>query len=156
MILIKEDFSDLSLEGYTTMASLMAMVYAAEIVAYRVADALEAIGSRKNFYQEKKKALNQARKNAAGIITGLETAFDTDFDEVVLKDGMEMAGTRDAEFHALAGEILKLTLIFLAKSEGMEYGKRQNMFKMLMNFKGGEGGKDIDLPALLRFFKIKG
>lgn len=155
MILIKKDFSDFSLEGYTSVASLMAMVYASEILAYRVSDALETIGMKKDVFHQKRKALNAARRQATSLITNLETAFDSDFSDIVLKEGMEKAGTRDAEFHALAAEILKLVLIFMAKSEGMEYGKRMNIFKMLMNFQGGEGSKEIDINGLLSFFKYK-
>lgn len=152
MILIKKDFSDFSLEGYTSVASLMAMVYASEILAYRVSDALETIGMKKDVFHLKRKALNAARRQATSLITNLETAFDSDFSDIVLKEGAEFAGQRDAEFHALACEVLELVLIFLAISEGAEYEKRMNIFKALRNFKVTA---DIDLPALLKYFRFE-
>jgi len=154
MILINKDFTDYSLEGYASLATLMGMVYGAEILAYRVSEALEQIGSRQNWYQDKKRALNLAKKQVNGLISNLETAFDKDFSDVVMKEGTEEAGRRDAEFHALAAEILKLDLLFMVKSEGMDHEKRQNIFKMLSNFKGGEGSKEIDLQGLLKFYRF--
>lgn len=153
MILIKDDISDFTPEGYTTLATMMSLVYAGEILAYRVTDSLEAMGCRNTIFHKRKKSLNTARRQMQSAIANLETAFDGDFDDIVFNGPVEGAAKRDAEFHALAAETLKLALIFMAKSEGMEYGKRQNIFKMMGNFKGGE---NIDLQGILKFFRFDG
>lgn len=156
MILIKDDISDFTPEGYTTLASLMALVYAGEILAYRVSDSLDAMGYRSTVFHKRKRALNTARRQIQGAISNLETAFDVDFEDIVFGDPAEDSAKKDAEFHALAAETLKLALIFMAKSEGMEYGKRQNIFRMMMNFKGGPASEKINLSALLTYFKFEG
>lgn len=156
MILIKDDISDFTPEGYTTLATMMSLVYAGEILAYRVADSIAAMGVGNSIFHQRKKALNTARRQMQSAITNLETAFDGDFDDIVFGGPVEGAANRDKEFHALAAETLKLALIFMAVSEGMEYGKRQNIFKMMMNFKGGPASEKINLSALLTYFKFDG
>lgn len=156
MILIKDDISDFTPEGYTTLATMMSLVYAGEILAYRVAASMEAMGYKGTIFHNRRKALNTARRQIQGAINNLETAFDGDFDDIVFGGPLEDTARRDKELHALAAETLKLALIFMAKSEGMEYGKRQNIFKMMMNFKGGAGSEKINLSALLSYFKFEG
>lgn len=152
MKLINETGDDLSLEGMTTLAAIMNCVYAAEIAAYRVAETLDRMGAKGTFVQRKKQALNAARRHCQAMINNLETAFDSSFDHIIMREGSEYAGRRDAEFHALACEVLQVVLIFLSISEGAEYEKRMNIFKALRNFKVTA---DIDLPALLKYFRFE-
>lgn len=153
MRLINDERDDLSLEAMVVIASIMSMVYGAEIAAYRLADAFDAFGAKGTLVQTKKRALNAARRNCAAMITNLETAFDQPFNQLVMKEGAEYAGTRDAEFHALGAEILELVIVFMSKSEGMDHEKRRNIFKMLNNFKQVSA---VDLPALVKFFRFDG
>lgn len=152
MKLINEAKDDLSMEAMVTVAAVMNMVYASEIAAYRLAESFDKIGAKGTLMQRKKKALNTARRNCQSMIANLETAFDQPFGQLIMREGAEFAGQRDAEFHALACEVLELVLIFLAISEGTDYEKRMNIFKALKNFKVTA---NIDLPALLKYFKFK-
>jgi len=152
MKLINEDRTDLSLEAMVVVAAVMNMVYGAEIAAYRLADGFDKIGAKGTLVQEKKRALNAARRHCQGMITQLEMAFDVSFDKLVYREGAEYAGQRDQEFHALAAEILELVLVFLSISEGMEHDKRRNIFKMMRNFKTPS---PVDLVELLKYFKFK-
>jgi len=146
MKLINEDRTDLSLEAMVVVAAVMNMVYGAEIAGF------DKIGAKGTLVQEKKRALNAARRHCQGMITQLEMAFDVSFDKLVYREGAEYAGQRDQEFHALAAEILELVLVFLSISEGMEHDKRRNIFKMMRNFKTPS---PVDLVELLKYFKFK-
>lgn len=151
-ILVDFENNDFSLEGYTALASCLCMIYGAEIAAYRCAETLDAIGAKNTLFQSKKRALNNARRLQQQVISQLEIAFDGVFDHIVTRMGPKYVAQRDAETHALAVEVLKLVIIFVAKSEGMDHDKRQNIFKMLMNFKSG--APELDLEGLIKYFKF--
>ena len=152
MKLINDDRTDLSLEANVVIAAVMNMVYGAEIAAYRLSDALDAIREKGTLMQTKKRALNAARRNCQAMISNLETAFDKPFEQVVTRAGDEYIGQRDAEFHALACEVLDIVIIFLSVSEGLPYEKRMNIFKALLNFKVTS---EVNLAALRKFFRFK-
>lgn len=152
MKIINEQRDDLTLEGMTIVAGIMSKIYAAEIEAYRLADALDKQGARGTMVQRKKQALRQARRYCGLMISCLETAFDQHFDRIVMREGAEFAGVRDAEFHALACEVSQLVLLFLTISEGATAERRANIFKALRNFKPLA---PIDTDGLLKFFEYK-
>lgn len=151
MKIINEQRDDLTLEGMTIVAAIMNMVYGAEIAAYRLSDSLDALGAKGSLVQTKKRALNAARRNCQALIANLETAFDQPFNHLIMREGGEFAGQRDAEFHALACEVLQIVIVFLAVSEGADYERRMNIFKALRNFKVTSG---IDLQGLLKYFNF--
>ena len=152
MKLINDTRDDFSTEYYAILGAILSMVYAADIAATRLI-ATEVMHKVKgSLIQEKKRYLAAAVKGAEMMEKNLALAFDDTFDQIIMDGGPEKAGERDNTLHGMAAEVLKLVLMYMAKSNGMDHDKRQNIFKMLGNFK--DDGK-VDLPAILKFFRYE-
>lgn len=148
--LINEQNTDLSIEAYCLMGSAMYNIAAAEIIMYRMADALDAMKAKGTWFQEKKKYLSGARKACETLLTQLDLATSEAngriYQHAKEKGTLQWADETLQDSYHLAGLI---SVMFFAKSEGDPKISR-NMLKALGNFKVKNPVMDID--AVLDFF----
>lgn len=149
-MLLNKEKDDLSQEGYVIIAIFLEMIYASNIIAYQMSDALDRLGCRGTLFQKKKQNLNQARKAVDGIIRNLEVSFDGTFSQIFNRmTGHEALVTESVQ--ALANDVIRLLLVYFSRGDG-DPDKRAKMQKALENFKPMP---DINLNELLKFFQIK-
>lgn len=150
LLLLKEDFSDLSQEGYLALTAMLLDVWVAETIAYQMSEALEALGAKGTLVQQKKLYLNSARRKVEGMCKDLEHAFDGTFEKAfTLVKGEEMK--RGEIIQELAAFILGLEIVALTRDDGSDE-KLASMIKAIRNFKQDS---ELDTDALLRFFKLQ-
>ena len=149
-MLLNKERDDLSKEGYVIIALFLEMIYGCEVIAYQMSDALDRIGAKGTLFQKKKQALNNARKQADGLVRNLEIAFDETFSQIFNRiTGREVLVTESVQ--ALANDLIRLGLVYLSRGDG-DPEKRARMQKALENFKPMP---DINLDEMLKFFSIE-
>lgn len=149
MILVNKEGNDLSNEGYVTLAVLLEMMWAADIMSYQIADAMHRLGQRTSLVQRKRYHFNQARKEIERFTSHLEVAFDDTFNSVFQMVAGECTD-RTNQVQYIANDIIDILLIYFSRGDGNPE-KRTQMKKALLNFKETEG---IDLNGLRKFFKF--
>lgn len=149
MNLTNKEGNDLSPEGYIQLALCLEMVYAMQIMGYRMSNALDSIGARGNFFQKKKMAFNKARTQFDSFLKNLDVAFDGIFDDIFFREGN--AGERSDELQKLANDVIRILLVWSSRLDGTDE-KRKKLEKALLNFKQTSS---FDLPAMFKFYNFK-
>ena len=150
MKLLNEQGTDFSREVLIQLAICLNIVWAAEIICYKVARTLDASGYISSLFQKRKQSFNKARTGLQTIIRDLETAFDGTFDRIVNKvDGKECM-TQDY-LQGTANDVVELLLIYYMRGDG-DQDRKDKMKKALMRFKPV---KDFDVDALAEYYKFK-
>lgn len=150
MKLLNDTKNDCSNEVMIQLAISLEAVWAAEIICYRLSATLDALGARGTFFQEKKQALNKARRMIQQTITYLETAFDKTFDDIFTRREGEEA-MRTEHIQMLANDLVQLLLIYYARGDG-DMDRKDSMKRALLNFKPV---KDIDLDSIMKYYNFK-
>ena len=152
-ILINEDCTDLSVEGYAALGVVLEMVWGVRTMGYRMANALDRIGARNCLVQRKKQAFNDAKKAINGLLKGLEAAFDETFNYAMCRVP-EGTAERTEALQSYADDIVRLLILYYSRVDGAPDGndKRERVHKALANFKAVPG---FDAEALIRFFKMR-
>lgn len=153
MRLINEQGDDFSLEVLAILGAIQAMGNACEIAAERLDVVLNRWNIKGTLVQQQKRYINAANGNFQRFIHNLECAYDRAYNEIITSRGDDYIAERDETMHGMAAEMLKLAIMYIVKSEGMDNDKRQNIFKALGNFK--DSGT-IDLQGILKFFRFDG
>lgn len=152
-ILINDDFTDLSAEGYAALGVLLEMVWGIQTMGARMSAALDAIGARNCLVQRKKQAFNEAKRCANGLLRGLEAAFDETFEYAMCRVPKGTA-ERTAALQAYADDIVRLLILYYSRVDGDPEGtdKRKRVHRAVANFKAVPG---FDADALIQFFKMR-
>ena len=135
------------------LGAVQAMGGACQIAAERLSAVLDGWDIKGTLIQRQKRYINTANRNFKLFVTNLEAAYDKPYEEIITRKGEEEIAERDETMHGMCAEMLKLAIMYIVKSEGMDHDKRQNIFKAIGNFK--DSG-EIDLQGILKFFKFKG
>ena len=148
-ILINNDCTDFSAEGYAALGVLLEMVCGIQTMGARMAKALDRIG----VVQRKKQAFNDAKKSINGLLKGLEAAFDETFNYAMCRVP-EGTLERTEALQSYADDIVRLLILYYSRVDGDPQGndKRQRVHKAIANFKPVPG---FDAEALIRFFKMQ-
>lgn len=146
---LNEKGDDVSAELMIPFAIMLECTWAAEIIAYRMSDTMDAYFQTHTLVQKKKQEFRKARQMVESVIRHLEYSFDVDFNRA----GEKGAGYTDV-IQENANDILKLLLIYFSRSD-TDWEKKHRMKQALINFKPSEEVKDIDLVGLLKYFKLQ-
>lgn len=152
-ILINDDCTDFSAEGYAALGVLLEMVWGAQTMGYRMANALDRIGARNCLVQRKKQAFNDAKKAVNALVKGLEAAFDETFNYAMCRVP-EGTLERTEALQSYADDIVRLLILYYSRVDGSPDGmdKRERVHKAIANFKAVPG---FDAGALIKFFKMQ-
>ncbi len=152
-ILINEDCTDLSVEGYAALGVVLEMVWGVQTMGACMARALDAIGARNCLVQRKRQAFNDARKSVNGLLKGLEAAFDETFNYAMCRVP-EGTLERTEALQSYADDIVRLLILYYSRVDGSPDGmeKRARIHRAVANFKAVPG---FDAEALIRFFKMR-
>ena len=152
-ILINEECTDLSAEGYAALGVVLEMVWGVQTMGVKMAKALDRIGARNCLVQRKKQAFNEAKKNINALLKGLEATFDETFDHVMCRVP-EGTLERTEALQSYADDIVRLLILYYSRVDGSPDGmdKRERVHKAIANFKAVPG---FDAEALIRFFRMQ-
>ena len=153
MKLINEAKDDFSLEVLAILGAVQAMGNACEIAAERLSAVLDSWDIKGTLIQQQKRYIKAANRSFDSFLHNLEAAYDKAYSEIITSKGNDYIADRDETMHGMAAEMLRLAIMYVVKSEGMDNDKRQNIFKMMGNFK--DSGT-IDLQGILKFFRFDG
>lgn len=153
MKLINDTGDDFSNEILAVLGAVQAMGNACEIAAERLSAVMNHFDIKGTLIQQQKRYIKAANRNFESFLHNLEAAYDKVYNEIITSRGDDYIADRDETMHGMSAEMLKLAIMYVVKSEGMDNDKRQNMFKMMSNFKGGD---NIDLQGILKFFRFDG
>lgn len=140
---------DLSGELSLSLGMMFYCIYAAEIIAYRMADTMDAFKQKNKLVQNKKQCLNKARKMTQDIIRNLEIAFDDNFSSAAATQSGYMDNIQE-----LANDVLKTLLIYFSRGDG-DWEKKDKMKIALLNFKPTPEMEQLDLVGLMKYFKLQ-
>lgn len=149
MKLLNKEKNDISDDLYISLGIMLECVWAAEIIAYRIAETMDSIKAKGTLVQEKKQCLNKARRMNQDMIRNLEIAFDDTFN--MCGAGRNEGGLFMDEIQECANDIVKLLLIYYARGDG-DWERKDKMKAALLNFKPV---KDVDLSGLLKYFNLQ-
>lgn len=149
MKLLNKEKNDISDDLYISLGIMLECVWAAEIIAYRIAETMDSIKAKGTLVQEKKQCLNKARRMTQDIIRNLEIAFDDTFNMCGSRRGID--GLFMDEIQECANDIVKLLLIYYARGDG-DWEKKDRMKAALLNFKPLVG---VDLTGMLKYFNLQ-
>lgn len=124
-------------------------IYAAEIIAYRMSDTMDAFHQKDMLVQNKKQCLNKARRMIQDMIRNLEIAFDGEFSDVAATKSGYMDNIQE-----VANDVLKTLLIYFSRGDG-DWEKKDKMKVALLNFKPTPEMEDLDLVGLMRYFNLQ-
>ena len=152
-ILINNDCTDFSAEGYAALGVLLEMVWGIQTMGARMAKALDRIGARNCLVQRKKQAFNDAKKSINGLLKGLEAAFGETFNYAMCRVP-EGTLERTEALQSYADDIVRLLILYYSRVDGTLDGmeKRARIHRAVANFKPVPG---FDAEALIRFFKMQ-
>lgn len=152
-ILVNEEVTDLSAEGYAALGVLLEMVWGIQTMGSRMARALDLIGARNCLVQRKRQAFNDAVRSANGLLRGLEAAFDGTFDYATCRVP-ERAAERTEALQSYADDIVRLLLLYYSRVDGSPDGadRRERVHRAVANFRAVPG---FDAGALIRFFRMR-
>lgn len=153
MKLINEAGDDFSNDILAILGAVQAMGNACEIAAERLSAVLSSWDIKGTLIQQQKRYIKAANRSFDSFLHNLEAAYDKAYSEIITDRGEDKIAERDETMHGMAAEMLKLAIMYVVKSEGMDSDKRQNIFKALGNFK--DSGT-IDLQGILKFFRFDG
>lgn len=138
------EFSD---EVLTQLAIMSECVYAAEIIAYRMSRILDSQGVKGTVFQNRKQALNNARRGLDSCLHCLEQAFDVQVFERATGDD----ASRAEALHYQANDVIQVLLLYFSRCDEAE-GKRDAIKKMLRRFKQNPG---LDIESVLDYYRVK-
>lgn len=153
MKLINEAGDDFSNDILAILGAVQAMGNACEIAAERLSAVLNQWDIKGTLIQQQRRYIKAANRSFESFLHNLECAYDRAYNEIITSRGDDYIAERDETMHGMAAEMLKLAIMYVVKSEGMDNDKRQNIFKALGNFK--DNGT-IDLQGILKFFRFDG
>lgn len=149
MKLLNDKGTDLSREGYLNLALLMVMVYACELICFRLARHLDALRVRGSLVQARRREMHQARLHLDGLIGCLTHAFDSSLLRAMTQvNGEEAERTKHIQW--LANDTIKMLIIYFVKGDGKPEVK-DRMKAALMNFKSVED--EMDIKDLQSYYK---
>ena len=148
--LVNESQDDYSKDVLLQAMILLEIVYAGELICYKIARDLKLGGYVDSLFQTKKKALKSALDKIEKANAELRYAFDEKFDKIVNKiPGEESFAYKYIQKNA--NDILQLLLIYFARGDG-DQAKKDSMKKALMNFKPNP---DYNLEGILQYYNFK-
>lgn len=140
----RRQFSD---EVVTQLAIMSECVYAAEIIAYRMSRILDSQGVKETVFQNRKRALNNARRGLDQMLHNLEQAFDIQVFERATGDSKDRAEA----LHFQANDVVQVLLLYFSRCDESE-GKRDAIKKMLRRFKETPG---LDIESVIDYYRVK-
>lgn len=150
MKILNERGDDFSMEIILQLAICLHVVYAAEIICYKIARTLDLSGYVKSLFQRRKQSFNKARLGLQDVIKNLEVAFDDTFDKIMFKEAGE-ENMRQNYLLGAANDLVEFLLIYYSRGDGSQE-KKDRMKKALMNFKQTQ---DFDLEAIRKYYDFK-
>lgn len=85
MDIFEKSGDDVSKEMRLSLGIMMYCTYAAEILAYRMAETMDSYKLKNTLVQDKKQHFNKARRMLQDMIRSLEIAFDDTYGEIADK-----------------------------------------------------------------------
>lgn len=150
MKILNERGDDFSMEIILQLAICLHVVYAAEIICYKIARTLDLSGYVESLFQRRKQSFNKARLGLQDVIKNLEVAFDDTFDKIMFKEAGE-ENMRQNHLLGAANDLVEFLLIYYSRGDGSQE-KKDRMKKALMNFKQTQ---DFDLEAIRKYYDFK-
>lgn len=150
MNVLNKTKDDLSNEMMVQLAIVLDAVYAAEIIAYRVAMTMDNNDIVDSLFQKRKQCFRQARQDIEKVIHNLEISFDHTFDDIIGRENGEELMRADLLL-ARANDVVQLLNIYNCRCDG-DWDKRDKMKKALLNFKPNP---EIDLESIRKYYNFK-
>lgn len=148
MKVYNDTLTDFSPEYLLQFVALSELIFGADIIWYRIADAMDAIGARGTFIQERRQHMRRARTAMETVRKELEYVFDDKFEM--------MAGKRDDAYddlHEMSLALVQMCLLFISRAE-RNWPAAGRMLKALHNFKAVDDGFG-DVDAVLKLYEMK-